>query len=267
MPVRGADSLIVLAGARAREANRGFLRLVIGSLTLHGALFGAILYVGSLKPRMPNDLAALPVELVTLGKPRDPNLLPRKVKPPPPPPVEAPEAPPVQAEPEASPDAVALDSPEKPEKPKKKPAPKQTPKRISDAARKLLAGAEDRRLDEALERIETPEGSPDGSLLGTTTDPSAAANTYEAQVKGILQNRYKLPMTVSPSQRQFLEAEVVLFIDAQGRIRSYEFLKRHANEAFMGALEGLLRDVKLPAPPRELRRDYANRGLAIRFKP
>src|SRR5687768_7683738 len=77
---------------------RGFYAAVIFSVVLHAAGVGGAVYA-SRKPDIPKLDSAIPVQLVKLGKKRDPKLLPRKVDEPPPPPPE---------------EAVKLDSGEKP---------------------------------------------------------------------------------------------------------------------------------------------------------
>lgn len=247
----------------APPAPQGLTWLIAVSLVVHAGVFAAAFYVSSLKPRRPLDLKAIPVELVALGKPRDERLLPRKVERQPAAAPQAARKSPAQTEP-APKDAVALDATKTEKKPR---ASRRTSEpELSDAAQRLLDGAKNRRLDEALKKLER-SGRADGSPLGTTTDPKNLANAYEAKVKALLQNRYQLPLTVPPSQRRFLVAEVVLFVDRRGRIRRYEFLERHPNQAFMSALEGLLKSTELPPPPAALAAGYANDGLAIRFKP
>lgn len=247
-----------------RRQQAGFLPLVVASTVVHVGVFGAAVALANLNPQPRADLTALPVELVSLGKPRDPKLLPRKVRRRA---SKTPEAPAVSP-PKA--DAVALDGKTKSDKKSRTDQKSRTPKKprkLSAAAEALLAGGGDPDLDDALAKLEDPEGRPDGSRLGTTTDPAHAANAYEAQVAALLRARYKLPLTIPSSQRRFLAAELVLYIDRNGRVTRHVFTKRHPNAAFMGALENLLRSVQLPPPPRALAAGYAREGLAVRFKP
>ncbi|MEL6185379.1 MAG: hypothetical protein AAFU79_12210 [Myxococcota bacterium] len=249
-----------LSMERSREANRGLTGLILASFVLHGVLVGGAVIAAewSATPRV--DVNALPVELVSLGKPRDPKLLPRKVR-------RRAATSPQEAAPDPAPsakapDAVALEG-KKPPKAKSRPK-----KKLSATARALLEDdGEASALDDALAKLEEAEGIPEGSRLGTTTDPSQAASAYEAQVAAVLRSRYKLPLTIPSAQRRFLEAELVLFIDRRGRLVRHAFTKRHPNAAFMGALENLLRSVEFPAPPSNLARTYATQGLAVRFKP
>lgn len=261
MVVGGGEPASLATGVRVREANRGFGRLLVISVALHGALGAGGLYAATLRPSRSIDPPTVPVELVTLGRPRDPKLLPRRSS----------AAPRRQKERTSPPpkDAVPLDANGDAKKARPKASSgkrRATDPDLSDAARRLLEGA-DPRLDQALEKLETPEGRPEGSPLGTTTDSTNAARAYEAQLAAVLKSRYQMPATIPPSQRRFLEARVALFIDGRGRVTRYEFVERHANMAFMSALEGLLKTVELPAPPLELAPEYASKGVEIHFKP
>ncbi|MBX2811750.1 MAG: TonB C-terminal domain-containing protein [Myxococcales bacterium] len=254
-----------LASNRSKIANRGLTGILFTSLILHVGAVGGVIYVGGLRQTVDLNLEAMPVELVTLGKPREPELLPRKITPQPPP----------QPPPDPAPADVALESIQQPEPAKPEPEepkvqkPKSRRKRVrklSATARKLLEGR-DEDLDRALKKLDDPEGSEDGSPLGTTTNRAAAATAYEGQVATVLRSRYQLPTTIPPSQRRFLEAEIILYINRRGTITRYEYAKRHSNTAFMSALENLLRSVNLPPPPKVLAREYATSGLVVRFKP
>lgn len=238
---------------RRSSANRGFVIFASLSFFVHAALIVGVVYAQMLKPKTRPMLDSIPVELVRLGKPRDPKLLPRKTAPAVPPPDEG----------------IALDTKNDP-KPKAKPEPKKTkPKsEMSDAARRLLDSAADNRLDDALSKIdEVPEGSPDGDAMGTTTDASRAANAYQASISRTLKSGYALPQVIPASQRRFLVAEVILYIERDGTIFRYEFVKEHPNKAFMASVETLLKRTKLPPPPRNLATQYRETGVGVRFKP
>ena len=108
------------ARARSRAVNRAFKWVLGASLALHVGVFGVVVYAQSLHPKLQvHD--TIPVELVRLGKPRDPALLPRIAKSAPPPPAD---------------DTVALDTGKTDKtKPAPKPDKKKTPE-LSDAARR-----------------------------------------------------------------------------------------------------------------------------------
>ncbi len=224
--------------------------MVVLSLLLHGGAFAAISYAQWLKAPRPQIQNAIPVELVKLGKPRDPNLLPRKVRPPPPPPDEG----------------INLDTKNSKKPPPKRRKPEKTQDKMSDAARRLLEARPDPDLDKALAKIEEDEGAADGSIYGTTTDPNKAAKGYAAKVSALLHQRYSVPELIPKAQRRFLVAEVILYVESSGRISRHEFIKEHPNKLFMNALVRLLKTTTLPPPPKELASQYRREGLAIRFK-
>jgi len=248
---------------RRSALNRGFGWAVGISVVVHAAGIGAVVYAQSRSRSRPELSKAIPVQLVRLGKPRDPKLLPRKVRPPPPGPKDAPAPPEPKSKPREGPN-VALDR-TPPEKTKRKR--RATDPELSDAAKRLLQSGAERELDEAIERIETPEGSPLGAPEGTTSDPQGAVDAYTVEVQRRLQAQYKIPKTIPSAQRPFLEAEVILYINRDGSVRRFEFVKRHPNEQFTSALEALLRTIEFPSPPKERARELATEGLPIRFRP
>jgi hypothetical protein len=237
--------------ARRSEASRGFARVLGLSLAIHGAAVGGVVFAQSRRPPPPPPVRAMPVELVRLGKPRDPKLLPRLAG-------GRPAA--------AAPGAVALDAPATAKVTDAAKAP-----RLSAAARRMLeAGstAEPSSLDRALARIaEPPEGREDGSPRGTATDAASAASGYAALVAQALKEAYRLPDTIPAGQRQFLRARVVLKVERDGRVSAHEFVEAHPNQAFMGALATLLQGIRLPPPPPKLARQLATGGLEVVFKP
>ena len=238
----------VSSRTRTHELNRGFTRIFVFSLIVHTVVLGGAVFAQQLKGRRPKVINSIPVQLVKLGRPRDPNLLPQITRPPPPPPDEG----------------IALDTQNnaKPtEQTKEKPKPKDP--QLSDAAKRLLE--QDSDLDRG--RIEEDEGQLDGSKYGTVTEAQNAAAGYLAQVGNVLQQSYKLPATIAESERRFLSAEVILYIEADGTISKYEFQQIHPNEAFKRALELMLQQLKLPPPPKELAETYRVDGLGVRFKP
>ena len=234
-----------------RRTLRGFNITLICSLLLHTAGVGAAVYVGRGKPAPRLD-TAIPVQLVKLGKKRDPKLLPRRVDEPPPPPAE---------------DAVKLDTSDKPPPPadpkEKQPTSPKEPE-MSERARRLL---EDTNLDRALKKVEDAEGDPEGDEFGTTTDTANAAAGYQREISRALQANYRLPESIPASQRQMLRARVVLFIERNGKIASYEFVERHPNTQFMGALEQLLSTTTLPPPPAAEAERMREAGIEVIFRP
>lgn len=244
---------VVSARLRSKDANRGFTMILGVSLLIHAAIIGGRLYMEYAKPaRVVID--SVPVQLVRLGKPRDPNLLPRLQRPAAPPPAD---------------DGIALDTgnDKKPKSRKDERRRRRKDPELSDAARRLLETAPDRDLDAALSKLDEPEGSPDGSIYGTTSDAANAAAGYYAKVSEAIHKAYQLPATIPESQRRFLSAEVALYIERDGTLSKYEILKSHPNVAFQRALERVLKTLKLPPPPPDVAENVRTAGLGVRFVP
>ena len=254
-----------------QPAHRGFFGWLFASLVVHGGAVGGVVFAQSLGPARIDVAQSIPVELVQLGKERDPRLLPRIAPPPPPAPPPEPAAPPPPeppppAEPPPPPaDAVSLDTEQAPKKPKKRTKPKKP--QLSKAAQRLLNAGPENRLDSALKRLSEREGSPDGSPNGRSTDSARAAEGYQRAVAAALKEAYVVPAPIPAAQRRFLKATVVLFIDRNGRITKFDFAERHGNKLFMSALEKLLTTLQLPKPPRSLRRQVSNDGVVVIFDP
>ncbi|MCK6544890.1 TonB C-terminal domain-containing protein [Myxococcota bacterium] len=238
--------------ARKRAAaNRAFPWIVGVSLGVHVLAFGGVIAAQASKKEAPIVVNAVPVQLVALGKRRDPKLLPRKVE---------------EVAAAQSPDGVSLDTGKTPSP--SKTSTKKTDQKLSDAARRLLEGgstSSDARLDAAASKLEDREGDPNGHISGTTTDPSQAASGYQRSILVTLQDNYRLPETIPASQRKFLKAQVLLYIERDGSIARYEFVERHPNDVFMGALESMLRQIKMPPPPPDLADAVKDGGVLVRF--
>ena len=59
-----------------------------------------------------------------------------------------------------------------------------------------------------------------------------------------------------------------MFIDRNGSISRFEFVERHPNTLFMGALESMLGgSLQLPPPPASEAARYASDGLEVAFSP
>lgn len=237
-----------MAAAARRRTMRGFTIALFVSLLVHGAGLGSAVYASRKRPA-PKLESAIPVQLVKLGKKRDPKLLPRLVAEPPPPPE----------------DVVKLDTSDKsvPIPKEKDKTPRSKEPELSDAARRML---DQSRLDRALEKID-PEGDPEGDEFGTTTDAANAATGYLRDITRALQASYRLPEAIPSSQRQFLRARVVLYIERDGRIREFDFVERHPNGLFMSALETLLKSIVLPKPPPTEAGRVDSDGIEVIFRP
>ncbi|MFO0722950.1 MAG: TonB C-terminal domain-containing protein [Myxococcota bacterium] len=246
-PTENLPSVLRASRQARKRTMRGFTVAVTASLVFHGA--GVAWAVIAAKPRPAQKIeSAIPVQLVKLGKKRDPKLLPRLVA----------------EEPPAPPDAVKLDTGKKPNETPPKPKDKRETAdgKLSDAAKRLL----DNRLDRSLEKI-APEGDPEGDAHGTTTDVTNAASGYARDVLRVLQAGYRPPETIPASERPSLKTRVVLFIERNGKISRHEILEPHRNEAFMNAVENLLRSATLPPPPAALADQLAESGIEVVFHP
>jgi outer membrane biosynthesis protein TonB len=245
--------------ARPRTEPKGFGWFVVASFVVHAAAVAVVWMVRAADARPRFDRPPIPVDLVQLGKPRDPDLLPRKPKRPPPTPARpsTPEA--------AAKDAVPVPKPEAAEKPAQPERRRKEP-RLSAAARRLLS-RDERALDDALSKLEEPEGSEDGFVDGTTTDPSAASDPYYGRIKRTLQDAYSVPATIPEAQKPFLQAKLLLRIGPDGRVLQWEILERHPNAQFMGALERMLSSLRFPPPPKRLAATLRKEGVPVLFKP
>jgi colicin import membrane protein len=191
--------------------------------------------------------------LVRLGEVRPKEYLPRK----------EPEAPAAPAASSPAP-AVAEPAPTRPAAPSGKavPAPRPAPKAPASPG----GGKAGNRLAGVLSGMqqELAAGSPEGDPLGDSSE--AIGDQYLAQVVRTLRRSYRVPATISERERLYLAGTLVLFIEPDGRILRYEFVKRSGNPVFDEALERAVRDARLPPPPAEGRDDYRRRGLQVDFK-
>ena len=242
------------ATQRQSRANHGFIWVVALSLLLHIGGIGGAVYAQKYANRGPKIVTSIPVQLVRLGKKRDPKLLPRRTAPAP-----------IPKAPEKTIDLTPDNQATPPKKPQPKP-PERAPQ-LSSAAERLLAGQPDPDLDHAIKNLEDAEGDPNGDPMGNATEATNPASGYALEVSRVLKANYAVPDLIPPSQRRFLEAEVVLFVERDGTISRFEFVRRHPNALFMGALEALLGRIKLPPPPANLAADMRDTGLGVVFKP
>lgn len=215
-------------------------RAIGASVLVHVCLLGFIVWSGSRAPTF-QPSTSIPVQLVRLGKKRDPSWLPRKTRP---------------ASKKA--DAVSLAT----EKNKTKSDP------LSGKAKALLEGpGGGDRIEESLSRVlEELEGSPDGDPEGTVTDGEVARG-YHAKISAALNRAYELPQTIPASLRPFLKARVLLFISENGAILRHEILDAHPDQSFQSSLTAMLSGLKLPPPPGELAASLRNQGVEVVFRP
>ena len=244
-------TVITRLHGRGAPKSRAFMLTMIVSFVAHGIAVGALALLQGAHAGPVDFQRAIPVQLVRLGKARDPKLLPRKVRP----------------RPAKAKSGVALDigkAKAASKKPKKKKDRGKAKKDESRDERRVL----DSRLDRAFPRLDDEnEGDPNGDVRGTTTDLNLAARGYQRAVSLALHGGYRLPEAIPAHQRSYLKARVVLFIARDGRVTRFEFLSRHPNRLFMGALEAMLKTIRLPPPPPKLAHSYANDGVEVVFRP
>lgn len=236
------------------------LPVLLVSAALHvGLLVAAALH----RPAPQVDLAQKPitVKLARLGEKRPTSWLPRNEAPPPPA-ATAPQpsaATPAPAPQKPSPAAVPVARPTR----LVPPAAARAAGPSASGRADVLASVMDRvRRDQAQEKV---YGDPNGSPYGDSE--TNEGDTYLGLVERALRESYVLPSTLSERDRVKLEATVVLYLDADGRVLRFVFEKRSGNEAFDAALERAVRAARIPPPPPERRRQYHDQGLGVVYKP
>ncbi|HYG67554.1 MAG TPA: TonB family protein [Anaeromyxobacteraceae bacterium] len=233
------------------------------SLAFHA---GAIAFAMARASAPEIDLEQKPIvaKLVRLGPERPKQLLPRKEEPPPAPAAADPEPVPVPtaAPPAAPAPAVAT-----------KPVPSAPAPRASAKPSPAPARSSGRTLSSVLDRVRTEAareqeqyGSPDGDPLGDASE-GEEGDRYLALVKRALDDNWTAPAVISERDLLHLRAEIVLFIEPDGRIDRFAFERRSGNAAFDAALERTVRTTRVPPPPPEMRDAYRRRGITVRFPP
>ncbi len=227
---------------------------VVGSILVHvGGLIIALL-VTRAGAATPVRIQTRPIiaKLVRLGEKRDPTLLPRIDRAPPPPKKVAKVLPP-------APDAV--------------PAPKApTPKAVLEDT----PDRSDEDLNAAISRIaeqydpnataEAPVGDPDGDPAGNAAN-AGEGDRYLGLVQRAVRAHYRVPNIISDRERLFLNATVVIYVSPDGRILRREIEVSSGNEHFDSALLGAVDAASpLPPPPASWREIFLREGLGLRFK-
>ena len=134
------------------------------------------------------------------------------------------------------------------------------------------ATASNRRRDystdmkKAMARLDQEvEGSPEGVEEGDSLI-AQKGNEYVTKIYKAIKNQYSVPEIISPRERLFLTAVVVIWIDPRGNIRQLKFEKRSDNPVFNSAVEAAIRKAApFPSPPPELADRYAAEGIGIEF--
>jgi TonB family protein len=109
------------------------------------------------------------------------------------------------------------------------------------------------------------EGSPDGVDEGTALI-AQKGNEYMTKLYSAVKGQYSVPEIITERERQFLNATVVITINARGQIKNLTFEKRSGNQVFDSAIENAIRRAApFPPPPAELADKYASEGIGIDF--
>lgn len=191
------------------------------------------------------------VELVALGKPRDPSALPRIANP----------APPKRAKREE----VVLDEPPAEQAPVEEltehkvddPAEEVPPEPTRDELMKdAFAGLEGLHDPERPVNEDVPEGQEDGVVEGTLSQAAGDAlmRTYSTKVNAAISKQWRVPATLDSEQIEGLSGEVVMlvYLSEDGYIREYRWDKRSQNEQFNLSIESALRRFRVDSGGRKL---------------
>ncbi len=226
------------------------LRAVTISALAHVVVLGLAFYLGSMAPSGPIiQTKPIVAHLVRLGTPRDPKLLPRKYRQPPPPKPQV--ALPVKTPPSHKP----------PPKPKVKP---KTPKRSVDPLAAAISKVADQWDEKA--KPEKPPGAADGNPNGDAVTASEG-DKYLALVEQQLHSNYKVPSTISDRQRLYLNATVVIYVAPDGHITRTVIEKSSGNAQFDDALRrAIAASNPLPPPPNGWRDKFMTEGLGVKFR-
>jgi colicin import membrane protein/protein TonB len=226
------------------------------SAVLHALLVGWTL---SRPPAARIDLGQKPIvaKLVRLGERRPEELLPRKEAAPPPaaaatpPAVVQAAAPPPRA---PAPQAKAAPTPAAAPAARAPAAPGKPAASLSSILSKVQRDVDEKRWGDAA-------GDPDGD------SDVAEGDQYLALVDRALRANYKVPSTIPDRERLFLEANIVLWIEPDGRISRWQQERSSGNATFDAAVERTLRSTtRVPPPPDHLRDSYRKTGVTLVFQ-
>ena len=225
---------------------------ILGSAGLHLGLVGLLVVGGVLKEgsKSLKDRAII-TKLLKKGKKLDDSWLPHKAVKPPPAPAPSPKA--VVPKPDAKPQ----DKKPQPKKPDPKPA---NPSKVD------YTGSMDSALTALKDTKYEEEGDPDGVDDGQALIKQKG-DEYLTKVYKAIKGQYEVPELISPKERMFLRADVVIYIDAGGGIKNLKFKEKSNNSLYDSAVEGAIRrSAPFPAPPQELADAYAREGIEIPFR-
>jgi colicin import membrane protein/protein TonB len=241
--------------ASALSRRDRFWPAVATSVLVHA---GLVVWAVAARPAARIDAGQTPIvaKLVRLGEKRPQEWLPRKEAAPPPAPAGPKVA--VPAAPVAPPPRPAAPSPHaKPALPARAAA--TSPAAGSGASLSSILSKVQRDADE--KRWGDPEGHPEGD------SDTGEGDQYLALVDRALRANYKAPVTIPERERLYLEANVVLWVEPDGRIVRWRQERSSGNAAFDAAVERTLRGTaRVPPPPENMREALRNAGIQLVFR-
>ncbi|MEK6705315.1 MAG: TonB family protein [Bdellovibrionota bacterium] len=231
------------------------------SLIIHGVLFTAVVVKSLVFPgKMPTYIPSLRVDIVGL-----PDILKKDLKN-----ISQIPAPPAETADKAAVKRDAISPTEKDEMVLK---PKQT--KQNDRQQKLKGAlARIRALEKISSMVNGKHSSaPTSGLIkgnaiskGTSLSGEAkesAEASYFDHIKERLQENWTLPVWLA---RQNFSAQVKIYIDSRGRIRSFRFIKPSGNQQFDNAVNQTIQESQpYPVPPGDLAGSLLIDGILIGF--
>ncbi len=200
---------------------------------------------------------AIVAKLVRLGEKRPEQWLPRKEASPPPAPP-APAAVPVPVPAAPAPRRPSAPAAQAKPLPPSAPAPAANGKAGGTSLASILSKV---RNQADAEKWGDPNGSPAGD------SDSAEGDQYLALVDRALRANYVVPATIPDRERLYLEANIILWLEPDGRIARWQQEHPSGNPAFDAAVERTLRSTqRVPPPPSHLRDSYRRTGIKLVFQ-
>jgi colicin import membrane protein len=219
-------------------------RMVAISLGMHVLIAAIAIGTMTLGERKPIVQNAIQTRLVRLGE-NKPEWLPRKEEPPP--------------APKEAPTPIAIDS-KAVTIDKKTPAKEDNHSKFEDIMKHLdqVAKKEDYK----------GKGDARGSKQGTVSDFTlqTIGMQYATDLDTRIRPNYTVPAVIPEDERARLQASIVLYIAADGRVIKAELGQRSGNPLFDAALVRAIKaSSPMPPPPPELREQVARDGFEITF--
>ena len=139
-------------------------------------------------------------------------------------------------------------------------------------------GERKKRMQSALDRIKSLSKISDeaqdakaapikGNKLSQGTSLTDGRESDEASYNDLLRDRlqdnWALPVWLA---RQDLSAQVLIFIDAKGKLKGFKFVKGSGNPQFDDAVKKTLQESQpFPLPPKDIQSELASSGVTIGF--